>query len=177
MFKRVTIWAQNFEIAHLVVKPISVLVMNAKDLRDGIIAASFASGKKSAPDHCLADSRESGGPFILTGLIDAGSAAKLSALGRGVSEGFAAMLAGVFNGAQGPLRPMVALAGAVFRDIAPRGNMGELRPADPAIFSDLFSGGKRATTARAVFERFPSVFSNLNPFSAMLAMQRFRGGF
>jgi len=175
VLKRMTVGAKNLKVFEGVVVPVSVFVMDAKNVGVFSVTAPLTFSKHPTSFHCLSDGCKRRDPFALCGLIDAHSAAILPVVRWRATEGLFAVLACIFNAALLPLRFCVALSRTVFGRIAAGRDVRKVVPALGAFGAYLRSLGKRATPAGAKLERIPSVFGDVDFSSAVAARQHFVG--
>lgn len=155
--------------------PISVFVMNPKNLRMVVIATALAIFQKPSALHAFANSGKSCDPFRFSTFVNAGPAAKFAILGGGARKNLPTMLAWLLDRAFQAACLAVTLARAILRGVTSRTYMLKRGAAMCAIGGHLRSVGKGATTARAKLKATPSVLRNVNFKPAMPARQDFVG--
>lgn len=175
---RMAIRTQHLKVRQTVVFAVSVFVVDAKNRRDLVVSAPFASVEHPAADHNFSNCRIIGRrrPFRSMGHADTGATAIDPVLRRRASKLFVAAAALVFNGPVEMLRFVIALPRTVFCLVAPRGNMVETFTTNFTIGRHPNSIAKTQASARAVLADFGAVRPYLIIRAALLALHSDHGG-
>jgi hypothetical protein len=132
MLKRMAIWAQNFEVAGVVVFAISVFVMHTKNFWVFVIPASLARLNQVAPSHRFSHRSKCWLPQFFCGFIDALFGTVLTFVRRGIQKLHFAMGAGVLNSAFLRHCFVVARRRTVLSLVSPTGDVRKVCGADCA---------------------------------------------
>ena len=169
MFKRMTVWAKDFEVRKLVVEPIPVFMVNAKNAWFIIVAAAFAFFEHVSGEHSLSDSGKGWGKSFLFAFVDARAAAKLPIFGRAGFKFRAAMSALHRDATSASQGFVVARSGAILCLVRPRRNVRKVLSAHRARGVHFGSGREGKASPRAVFCGFNPMFGNVKCCATMLA--------
>jgi hypothetical protein len=177
MFKRMTVRAKNFEITNLVVVPISVFVMNAKNAWLGVIFAPLTIGKHVATNHSFTNCAKLRFKTFFLSFVNAGPAAKLSFFRwAGIKYRFA--MRAFYNDAAFCVHSLIiAFARAIFGLIGAGSNMRKRRVAYRTGRSHFNASRKGKAFARAVFGSISTIFRYIKNRATMLASDMHGGSY
>ena len=145
-----TIWAQNFQIAQIVVAAVSIFMVHPKNVRRGVIATAFTRFKHAASKHVFSSGNKTGLPFCFGCFIDACFGAVFSFMRWRVQKLDAAMHACILCGAFARHRFVVARRRTVFGLVGSAGYVRERSAALLAVRNQLHSARKCKTLAATV---------------------------
>lgn len=158
MFQRMTIWAQNFQIAQIVVATVSVFVMHAKNVWRSVVSASNASRQHVSFHHVFAHRRKIRSPHLFSCFVDTSFRTIFSFCRRRIQKSNSTMNTVVLHSAFFVHGFVVALRTAIFCFVGAARNVLKSDPAFGAYRSHLHSRRKRHTLSTTILR---SVFSVL----------------
>lgn len=167
MFQRMTVWAQNFQIAQIVVATISVFMVNTKDLWRGVISTTFARGQHVSFYHVFAYRCKIWAPHVFSRFVDTCFRTIFSFCGWRTQKNSATMNTVVLHGAFFVHCFVVALRAAIFCFVGTARNVLKVSPAFSANSVHLHSRRKSHTLSSTILR---SVFSVLRHCKISLAM-------
>lgn len=156
MLNRMTIWAQHFKIAKIVVFAIAIFVVHAKNFWVRVVSAPHACRKYVSFEHVFTYGRKFWAPLFFSRFIDARFRTILSFVRRRGQKFNAAMHASVLYSTFSAHRLVVTLRRAILCFVGAAGDVTKYCFALKARSSYLHSSSKCETLSAAI-ER--SVFS------------------
>jgi hypothetical protein len=172
VFKRMTVWAQHFKIAEIVVFTVSIFVVNTENLRMFRIATSNTFGQHPSRQHILAHRDEFWLPFRLVRFVDTRFRAIFAFGGRRVQKCDSAMHTVVLNRSFFVHGFVIAARTAVFGFACTARNVRKKTAALGAICRNLRSCGQRHARLAAILSSVFSVFRHCEICATMLARNR-----
>ena len=158
MLQRMTIWAQNFQIAQVIVAAISIFVVHTKNLGRRIVTTPFTRSKHISFNHCFAHRRKIWVPHTFSRFVDASSGTIFSFCGWRVQKSNTTMNAVILHSAFFVHGFVIALRTAIFCLVGATGNVLKIDPAFGAYRIHLRSRRKSHTLSATILS---SVFSVL----------------
>ena len=175
MLQRMTIWAQDFQIAQIIIATISVFMMNAKNLWRGVIPTAGARGQHVSFCHVFAYGCKVWAPHIFSRFVDARFRAVFSFCGWRTQKNNATMNTVVLRSAFFVHGFVIALRAAVFCFVGTARNVLKICSAFSANSVHLHSRRKRHTLPSTILRSVFSVLRHCKISLAMLANNRVSG--
>ena len=169
MLQRMTVWAQNFQVAQVIVFAVSVFVMHTQNFLLRVIPTTLTFKHHTPCQHGFSNRSKRRNPFTFSNFVDASSRAIFSFFGWRTKKIFSAMSATIFYTAFFMHSFVVAFWRTVFGFVCAASNVGKFRATFIAICRNFNSCSQSHATSAAVLRGIFSVFRHHKNVFAMRA--------
>jgi hypothetical protein len=168
MLQGMTVWAQHFQVAQIVIFAVSVFVMHTQNFWFGIVATTLAFTYHVTGQHSFSHGRKSWHPNTFSNFINASPRTVFSFFGRRAKKFFAAVKTTIFYAAFAVHSFVVTFCRTILSFVCSARNMRKFRVAFLTVCGNLHSSCQSHTFSAAVLRR---IFSIIRHGKQSFAMQ------